>query len=123
IERRGEARRALGLTEGERLLLLVGNDLNTKGADVAIAALARLPVSYRLGLAGRVPRSEVQALSAAAGVANRVIPLPHADDVLAYYAAADVLVAPSRADSFHLPALEAMACGLPVIVSERAGVA
>jgi UDP-glucose:(heptosyl)LPS alpha-1,3-glucosyltransferase len=43
-------------------------------------------------------------------------------DVRSLYAAADVLVAPSLEDSFNLPVLEAMACGLPVIVSPKAGV-
>ena len=57
------------------------------------------------------------------GVSDRVSLLPYTDDLRTYYAAADVLVAPSRADSFHLPALEAMACGIPVVVSARAGVA
>jgi UDP-glucose:(heptosyl)LPS alpha-1,3-glucosyltransferase len=43
-------------------------------------------------------------------------------DVRQLYAAADILVAPSLEDSFNLPVLEAMACGLPVVVSPRAGV-
>ena len=47
---------------------------------------------------------------------------PHNADPFPYYAAADVLVAPSREDSFNLPAIEAMASGLPVVVSARAGV-
>ena len=40
-----------------------------------------------------------------------------------FYAAADLYVSPSREDSFGLPVLEAMACGLPVITSTFAGVA
>jgi UDP-glucose:(heptosyl)LPS alpha-1,3-glucosyltransferase len=42
-------------------------------------------------------------------------------DILTYYAAADIYVAPSLEDSFNLPALEAMACGLPIILSSSAG--
>jgi glycosyltransferase involved in cell wall biosynthesis len=57
-----------------------------------------------------------------AGVPDRVHVLPQVDDPLTYYAAADILVAPSREDAY-LPALEAMACGLPVVVSAEAGVA
>jgi glycosyltransferase involved in cell wall biosynthesis len=38
-------------------------------------------------------------------------------DVLSFYAAADLYVGPSLEDSFGLPILEAMACGLPVIAS------
>jgi UDP-glucose:(heptosyl)LPS alpha-1,3-glucosyltransferase len=43
-------------------------------------------------------------------------------DVRAFYAAADLLAAPSLEDSFNLPVLEAMSCGLPVVVSPHAGV-
>ena len=43
-------------------------------------------------------------------------------DVLLFYAVADLYVGPSLEDSFGLPILEAMACGLPVIASARAGV-
>ena len=38
-------------------------------------------------------------------------------DVRTFYAVADLLVAPSLEDSFNLPVLEAMSCGLPVVVS------
>jgi glycosyltransferase involved in cell wall biosynthesis len=47
--------------------------------------------------------------------------LPPRKDVEFYYAAADAYVGPSLEDTFALPAAEAMACGLPVIVSARAG--
>ena len=47
---------------------------------------------------------------------------PHTGEIIDYYAAADILVAPSREDAFSMPPLEAMACGIPTVVSRRAGV-
>jgi UDP-glucose:(heptosyl)LPS alpha-1,3-glucosyltransferase len=47
--------------------------------------------------------------------------LPSRSDVEFYYAAADAYAGPSLEDAFALPIAEAMACGLPVIVSARAG--
>src|SRR5258708_20062075 len=44
------------------------------------------------------------------------------EHVLDFYAVADIYVSLSREDSFGLPVLEAMACGLPVITSAYAGV-
>ena len=121
-ERRVEARRDIGVKGNEFLLLLVGNDLAKQGADLALSALARLPRHVRLAIAGRVAEGEVNRLVVGAGVPDRVLVLPQVDDPLTYYAAADVLVAPSREDAY-LPPLEAMACGLPVVVSAEAGVA
>jgi glycosyltransferase involved in cell wall biosynthesis len=53
---------------------------------------------------------------------NRVRFLPPRNDVEFYYAAADAYAGPSLQDSYAMPPAEAMACGLPVIVSATAGV-
>ena len=121
LAERSQARRALGLDD-ERMLLLVGNDTWKKGADLAIRALAHLNEGTVLALAGRIDDAQVREVAERAGVADRIRVWPHNADPFPYYAAADVLVAPSREDSFHLPAIEAMASGLPVVVSARAGV-
>ncbi len=48
--------------------------------------------------------------------------LPPRPDPEFYYAAADVYTGPSREDAFGMPPLEAMACGVPAIVSRQSGV-
>jgi UDP-glucose:(heptosyl)LPS alpha-1,3-glucosyltransferase len=77
---------------------------------------------FRLLVVGRdeqtIFRSETEKLGLTARV-QFFAPVP---DVRIFYAAADSLVAPSLEDSFNLPVLEAMSCGLPVIVSRGAGV-
>ncbi len=57
------------------------------------------------------------------GIAERCRFEPSREDVLDFYAAADLYVSPSREDSFGLPVAEAMACGLPIVTSGHAGVA
>jgi glycosyltransferase involved in cell wall biosynthesis len=116
---RADARHSFGVTD-ERVVLLVANDAWKKGVDLAIAALARLPRDVVLALAGDLDDAEVRRLPGAVA-ADRIRVWPRRRDPFAYYAACDVLVAPSREDSFNLPALEAMACGLPVVVSRHAG--
>jgi UDP-glucose:(heptosyl)LPS alpha-1,3-glucosyltransferase len=55
-------------------------------------------------------------------LSDRVQFFAESSEILAFYAAADVYAAPSLEDSFNLPVLEAMACGLPVLVSRLAGI-
>lgn len=120
---RAEARRALGLPEWAFALLLVGNDWKTKGLPVLLEAVAALREgALRVLVVGRDDRALVDGMIARLGLAGRVQFLPLRPDVEFYYAAADAYVGPSLEDAFALPPAEAMACGLPVIVSRAAGV-
>lgn len=127
--RRG-ARQALGFGP-EPLLLFVGRIQPLKGADVAVETLASLGLAdARLvivgGSSGQAGDKEVEklhALIAEHGLQDRVLmvpPQPH--HVLStYYRAADLCLVPSRSESFGLVALEAAACGIPVVASDVGG--
>ncbi len=121
-ELRQQTRRSLDLHPGRLVLLLIGNDCRKKGLAVLLAALQLLrdlPVVLLL-----VTRESPAAVRAAFGIEladSRIRFLPLRPDVESYYAAADVYAGPSLEDTFALPATEAMACGLPVIMSSRAG--
>src|SRR5580692_8408587 len=131
---RPQARRALGLPLGGRLLLFVGRIQPLKRADVAIETLAELRGSggepYRLvvvgGPSGPHGEKSLQSLHDAAdarGVRDHVhfvAPQPH-ELLSSYYRAADVCIVPSRSESFGLVALEAAACGTPVVASAVGG--
>ena len=131
---RPQARRALGLPLDGRLLLFVGRIQPLKCADVAIETLAELLESgrepYRLvvvgGPSGPYGEKSLQRLSDVAdgrGVRDHVHfvePQPH-ELLSSYYRAADVCLVPSRSESFGLVALEAAACGTPVVASAVGG--
>jgi D-inositol-3-phosphate glycosyltransferase len=131
---RPQARRALGLPLTGRLLLFVGRIQPLKCADVAIETLAELlePGSepYRLVVVGGPsgPHGE-KALQGLHDVADArgmrehvhfIDPQPH-ELLSSYYRAADVCLVPSRSESFGLVALEAAACGTPVVASAVGG--
>ena len=130
-ERRG-ARRALRLGD-HPVLLFVGRIQPLKGADVAIRALAELSdrhpdallvvVGGASGEDGPAEEVHVRGLVSELGLTDRVRfvpPQPH-HLLSTYYRAADVCVVPSRSESFGLVALEAAACGTPVVAADVGG--
>jgi glycosyltransferase involved in cell wall biosynthesis len=97
-----------------------------KGVEDAILALAaiRPALVARLRVAGDGPElTRLRALAATAGVADRVELLGRVEDMPAFWRSCHVAVVPSREwiESFSIAAVEAMACGLPVIASANGG--
>jgi glycosyltransferase involved in cell wall biosynthesis len=121
LARRESSRSERGLKPADFVLLLIGNDLRTKGIYTILQAMAQLP-SVRLLIVGGDAREPYDVTAAKLGVLDQCIWEPSTSKILDCYAAADVYVSPSKEDSFGLPVLEAMACGLPVITSSAAGV-
>lgn len=117
-ERRRSARKQLGLPVHKYCLLFVGNDFKKKGLKSLLAALAQLPADVVLAVVGNsaqiaVFESQITALD----LKNRVHFLGSLHDMAPAYEAADVLVHPTLEDTFAMVVLEAMAYGLPVVVS------
>jgi glycosyltransferase involved in cell wall biosynthesis len=120
---REPARKQRHVSREQIALLLIGNDWRNKGLTTLLAAMANCKgLPLRLLVVGQDDQASFRAQAAIAGVRERVEFCAPVMDVRQLYAAADILVAPSLEDSFNLPVLEAMACGLPVVVSPRAGV-
>jgi glycosyltransferase involved in cell wall biosynthesis len=123
IARRQGSRLEHGIQNNDLVLLLIGNDWATKGIHTIFEAMALLQrTAVRLLIVGSDVREPYAAAAAKLGLLDRCIWQPAGGNVLDYYAAVDVYVSPSKEDSFGLPVLEAMACGLPVITSVAAGV-
>jgi glycosyltransferase involved in cell wall biosynthesis len=122
-ELRVSARDRLRLSSSDFVLLLIGNDWKKKGLDCLLAAVAACrELRLTLLVVGNDRRTEYEAIVRQLGLAERVLFLDASPNVIQFYAAADVYVGPSLEDAYGLPILEAMACGLPVIASSRAGV-
>jgi UDP-glucose:(heptosyl)LPS alpha-1,3-glucosyltransferase len=121
--RRTFVRKQISLSPSDFCILLIGNDWKIKGLGTLLNALAlcrELPL--KLLVVGADDRDAYEPTIRACGIADRVHFLDPSPDALQFYAAADVYASPSLEDAFGLPILEAMACGLPVIASRRAGV-
>jgi len=133
----GAARARLGLA-ADRVLLYVGRLTPIKGLETLLRALAAARADglgrtdVRLVVVGGDKderwggeRSRLSAMAAELGVAGLVdFRGPQPQDVLPdYYAAADLCLMPSLYESFGMVALEAMACGVPVVGSRVGGLA
>jgi D-inositol-3-phosphate glycosyltransferase len=128
-DRRG-ARRALGLGD-HPVLLFVGRIQPLKGLQVAVGTLAALGrpeaelvvVGGPSGAEGEAELAAVLRLADQLGVRRQlrfVAPQPH-HLLSTSYRAADVVLVPSRSESFGLVALEAAACGIPVVAAAVGG--
>lgn len=127
---RAAARAALDLDDGPALLF-VGRIQPLKGARLAVRTLAALddPKAVLLvvggpsGPAGAAELDELHRLARSLGVMDQVRfvpPQPH-ERLATFYRAADVCLVPSRTESFGLVALEAAACGTPVVAASVGG--
>ena len=130
---RPQARRALGITGDAPLLLFVGRLQPLKGVDLALETLIELRSRGRAatlaivggpsGADGRKTLADLHRRVEEAGViASVTFVAPQAHQLLStWMRAADVMLVPSRSESFGLVALESSACGTPVVACSVGG--
>ena len=123
------ARDALGLN-GKKMVLFVGRIEPLKGVDILLAAAAQMrgESDFQIFVVGGDGTAtdemrRLRGLASDLGIIRRVSflgPVDH-DRLPLFYNAADICVVPSYYESFGLVALEAMACGTPVVASRVGG--
>ncbi|ROQ33526.1 D-inositol-3-phosphate glycosyltransferase [Streptomyces sp. PanSC19] len=131
---RAAARARLGLPADAFVPLYAGRIQPLKGPDVLVRAVAellreapglrrRLLVPVVGGHSGASAQGSVWRLAEELGVADVLRPCPpvRQERLADWYRAADVLVVPSRSESFGLVAVEAQACGTPVLAAAVGG--
>jgi len=122
LAERPAARKLFELSAEDFALLLIGNDWRTKGLAALLQSLAFIrELPWKLLVVGRDVRDPYDKMIRDYGISNRVIFLPPSPNVMQFYAATDAYAGPSLEDAYGLPIIEAMACGLPVVASSRAG--
>jgi UDP-glucose:(heptosyl)LPS alpha-1,3-glucosyltransferase len=124
---RSGIREEFGVADDELLLLAVGSRFRTKGIDRIIKAVATLPNKLkqrsRLIVVGHGKVVSLRRLAARLKVADRVVFTGTRDDVSRFYRGADYLIHAPRSENTGTVLIEAMICGLPVLVTENCGFA
>jgi D-inositol-3-phosphate glycosyltransferase len=135
-----EAKMFIGLKPEDRMVLFVGRIEPLKGVGTLIEAMSCLQIKEKdrpvhLAIIGGDPGANPEAMTAEMtrlqklcddlAVGQTVVFLGKRDQdrLPYYYSAAQLVVMPSHYESFGMVALEAMACGTPVIASEVGGLA
>lgn len=137
-----EAKEAIGVPHHSRLILFVGRIEPLKGIDTLIRAISIIQQSgeltccpHQLAIIGGEPEARPEDMNAEMvrlqemveqlGIKNFVVFLGKQDQksLPYYYSGAEVVVMPSHYESFGMVALEAMACGTPVVASQVGGLA
>lgn len=127
IDQRAATRARLGLEQHQRMLLQVGSSFKTKGLDRSLHAMAKLPVSIRskckLYVIGKGDQETYMVLARKLNIAANIVFLGPQDDVIDYYAAADLLLHPSLHENTGTVLIEAMAAGVEILTTDACGYA
>lgn len=120
---RQEVRGELGIGDGDRVAIFAGHEFERKGLRVVLEALRlarKRGVSWTLLVAGRDSAQHFQAEFQ--DLTGFVHYLGNRPDLERYYAASDVFVMPAAFDISPLVGPEALACGLPLLMTDVGGV-
>ncbi len=115
------------LTQGDIIALFVGMNFEIKRLGLVLEAVAQLPgrrdenSRLRVLVVGKGKKERYINMARKLGIAEQVIFAGVTREVEKYYLASDIFVMPSVFDTFGMTVLEAMAAGLPVIITRNVG--
>jgi glycosyltransferase involved in cell wall biosynthesis len=112
----------LGLDQNRPVVVFVGSGFMRKGAFELLKAMDILK-NFQLIIVGKDKKiDQLKKLSAQLGLEKQVLITGPQSDVKPYLAAADIFCLPSIYDSFPNAVLEALCCGLPVVITDAVGI-
>lgn len=125
VQQREQFRRAWGLAETDKLVLMIGSGFRTKGLDRAVLAVAALPQELlsrtHFVVIGQDKPDVFLRLAAQHGIGQRIRFLAGRDDVPQFLLGADVLIHPAYRENTGTVLLEAAVAGLPVLTTAVCG--
>ena len=121
VKYRNAVRKELGINATDKLLLFIGTGFERKGLRYAIESLHYLPENAYLAVIGKGRVKSYNKIAEKISVSNRVRFIGPVEDAERYYAASDLLVAPTLYEPMANVILEALATGIPVVTTRDCG--
>ena len=119
---RNEARKVLGISENDKMLLSVGELNDNKNHAIILKALQKLPDNIKYCIAGEgTNREKLLSLAKELRVEDRFRLLGRRNDIVELLGCADIFCFPSLREGLPVSLMEAIACGLPVVCSDIRG--
>ena len=124
---RAEIRKRHAIHENDLVILFVGMNFEIKRLGLIIEGISRFSrlnpngSSVKLLVVGKGKTTGYEAMARERGIFDRLIFAGVTHEAEKYYAASDIFAMPSVYDTFGMAVLEAMAAGLPVIISRTVG--
>jgi UDP-glucose:(heptosyl)LPS alpha-1,3-glucosyltransferase len=124
-QQRDSMRDRLGVSRDARILLFVGSGFERKGVKVLLDGFRRVvtPTDFLVVVGRDRHAHQYEAEAKSMGLADQVRWAGPQADIVPWYGLADAFVLPTLYDPFPNAALEALACGLPVVTTSRCGTA
>jgi UDP-glucose:(heptosyl)LPS alpha-1,3-glucosyltransferase len=123
---RGDIRKEYGFRSEEPIILFASMNFEIKGLDAIMLSLAKLKArqhSFKLLIAGKGNLRKYTQMAREANIADEVVftGMLSKEKLIRLYLAGDMYIMLSKFDTFGMVVLEAMAAGLPVIISSNVG--
>ncbi len=119
---KAEILKLVKVEEKRKVLIFVGGEWDRKNLETVLKIHSHLSEDFHLIVIGKGKKKWLENQLRKYGIENRTSYIPFTDKIPLFIASADVLLLLSEHEPFGLPAIEAMASGIPVIVSDRCGV-
>lgn len=116
-----------GLSSKDVIMLFVSMNFELKRLDLLIKGMAasvlknKNSLNLKLMVVGKGNKDRYLSIARSLGIAERIVFAGISHEIEKYYLACDMFVMPSMFDTFGIVVLEAMAAGLPVVITQQVG--